>query len=89
VQRESLRFHRLSPAEQRQRSAEFLDRIQERRTVREFSPEPVDFGLIENAVGNRRWFSAGRAACEWIGHPHPHAQPDGISVALIPVGWLK
>ena len=45
-----MRFHRLSPAEQTQRSAEFLDRLRERRTVREFSSEPVDFGLIENAI---------------------------------------
>jgi iodotyrosine deiodinase len=50
VPQENLRFRRLSPAEQTQHSKEFLDRIQERRTVRDFSPEPVDFRLIENAV---------------------------------------
>jgi iodotyrosine deiodinase len=50
VPQESLRFDRLSPAEQARRSTEFLDRIQARRTVREFSSEPVDFALIENAI---------------------------------------
>ena len=32
------------------RSEEFLDRIGSRRTVRDFSPEPVPLSLIENAV---------------------------------------
>ena len=50
MQQESLRFHRLSPAEQTRRSTEFLDVIRARRTVREFSSEPVDFVLIENAI---------------------------------------
>lgn len=45
-----LNFQRLTPAEQRARSAEFLATIRTRRTVREFSPEPVPFELIENAI---------------------------------------
>ena len=32
------------------RSADFLTRIAARRTVRDFSPEPVPYALIENAV---------------------------------------
>jgi iodotyrosine deiodinase len=50
VLQESLRFQRLSPVEQMRRSAEFLDCIRARRTVRKFSSEPVDFRLIENAI---------------------------------------
>jgi iodotyrosine deiodinase len=50
VQQKSLRFHRLSEAEQARRSAEFLEVIRARRTVREFSSEPVNFALIENAI---------------------------------------
>jgi iodotyrosine deiodinase len=45
-----LEFQRLSPDEQRQQSRAFLARISQRRTVREFSPEPVPFELIENAI---------------------------------------
>ncbi len=45
-----LAFERLPPAEMTRRSAEFLARIAARRTVRDFSPEPVPFSLIENAV---------------------------------------
>ena len=44
---EPLVFERLSPAEQRRRSEEFLSA---RRTVRDFSPEPVPFALIRSAV---------------------------------------
>jgi iodotyrosine deiodinase len=43
-------FARFPEAEMMRRSVEFLDRIAERRTVRDFSPEPVPFALIENAV---------------------------------------
>jgi iodotyrosine deiodinase len=50
VQQESLRFHRLNEAEQTRRSAEFLNVMKSRRTVRDFSSEPVDFALIENAI---------------------------------------
>lgn len=45
-----LRFERLSPEEQRRRSEEFLSRIAARRSVRDFSDEPVPFALIRNAV---------------------------------------
>jgi nitroreductase len=45
-----LAFDRLAPAEMAQRSAEFLARIATRRTVRDFSPEPVPWVLLESAV---------------------------------------
>jgi nitroreductase len=47
---EPLAFERFSEAEMARRSAEFLARIALRRTIRDFSPEPVPFSLIENAV---------------------------------------
>ena len=45
-----LRFRRLTLEEQLEISRDFLSRIAERRTVREFSPTPVPFELIENAI---------------------------------------
>jgi iodotyrosine deiodinase len=45
-----LEFERLSAEEQLSRSREFLDRMSTRRSVREFSREPVEFELIENAI---------------------------------------
>ncbi len=45
-----LRFERLRQEEERHRSEEFLSRISTRRTVRDFSGEPVPFTLIRNAV---------------------------------------
>lgn len=47
---EPLAFEGLPPAEMTRRSDEFLARIATRRTVRDFSPEPVAFSLVENAV---------------------------------------
>ena len=47
---EALEFDRLSEGEQLARSGEFLRRIVKRRSVREFSREPVPIELIENAV---------------------------------------
>jgi iodotyrosine deiodinase len=45
-----LAFERLPEHEMGIRSAEFLARIATRRTVRDFSSEPVPFSLIQNAV---------------------------------------
>ncbi len=45
-----LAFERLEPAEMARRSEEFLARIATRRTVRDFSSEPVPRELVENAV---------------------------------------
>ncbi len=45
-----LEFERLTGDEQRRRAAEFESRLHTRRTVRQFSPEPVRLELIEAAV---------------------------------------
>jgi nitroreductase len=45
-----LHFERLAEAEQIRRSEEFLARVSTRRTVRDFSDEPVPFELVSNAV---------------------------------------
>lgn len=45
-----LPFERLSSAEARRRSEEFLSRMQTRRSVRHFSAEPVEVDLVINAV---------------------------------------
>ncbi len=45
-----LQFERLAIDEQRRRAAEFEARLKLRRTVREFSPDPVPFELIEAAL---------------------------------------
>ncbi len=45
-----LDFNRLNPEEQLEQSRWFLGRIRQRRTVRDFSTEPVPYELIENAV---------------------------------------
>jgi len=45
-----LEFARLSSHQQRLHAEEFFRRIRTRRTVREFSPEPVELALIENAI---------------------------------------
>jgi len=46
----ALDFERLEPDQQIAHSRAFLERIASRRTVRDFSPEPVPFDLIENAI---------------------------------------
>jgi nitroreductase len=43
-------FHRLPPDEQDRRVGEFLDRVRTRRSVRDFSDEPVPLALIERAI---------------------------------------
>ena len=45
-----LNFERLDEETQLQRSREFLDQMGKRRTVRQFSTDPVPYELIENAV---------------------------------------
>ncbi len=45
-----LRFERLADDEQRRRAQEFYEIMDRRRTVRDFSPEPVPFDLIERAI---------------------------------------
>jgi nitroreductase len=45
-----LNFERLDTETQLQRSREFLVQMRKRRTVRQFSTEPVPYELIENAI---------------------------------------
>ncbi len=45
-----LQFERLRVEDQRRRAAEFEQRLRARRTVRQFSPEPVPFEFIETAI---------------------------------------
>ena len=45
-----LGVERLEPGEQLERSRAFLARMRRRRTVRDFSPEPVPWELVENAI---------------------------------------
>ncbi len=47
---QNLDFERLSEAEQLRRSREFVRHISRRRSVRDFSTEPVPMELIENAI---------------------------------------
>lgn len=50
AQTQPLAFERLPVDEQIARSQAFLESMQTRRSVRDFSPEPVPFALIENAI---------------------------------------
>jgi nitroreductase len=45
-----LAFERLPEDEQLTRSRAFLEKMRRRRTVRSFSPEPVPYELLENAI---------------------------------------
>ncbi|MCY4466781.1 MAG: nitroreductase family protein [Chloroflexi bacterium] len=47
---QALQFEMLDEAEQLRRSREFVRRIAQRRSVRDFSPQPVPIELIENAI---------------------------------------
>ncbi len=47
---QNLDFEHLSEAEQLRRSREFVRRISQRRSVRDFSTKPVSMELIENAI---------------------------------------
>jgi nitroreductase len=45
-----LQFERIGVEEQCRRAAEFESRLSTRRSVREFSPEPVPYELVETAI---------------------------------------
>jgi nitroreductase len=47
---EPLRFARVTPEESARRGEDFLSRLSSRRTVRDFSPEPVPFLLVQRAI---------------------------------------
>jgi nitroreductase len=58
-------FERLSPDEQLAHSREFLARMQTRRTVRDFSSEPVPFELIANAIATAATAPSGANQQPW------------------------
>lgn len=60
-----LRFSRLPEDEQLARSRAFLERMRGRRTVREFSPEPVPDELIENAIATAGTAPSGAHQQPW------------------------
>jgi len=60
-----LRFARLSENEQLARSRAFLKQMRARRTVRDFSPEPVAAELIENAVATAGTAPSGAHQQPW------------------------
>lgn len=64
-QSQPLAFTRLSPDEQMARSRDFLARMQTRRTVRDFSTEPVPFELIANAVATAGTAPSGANQQPW------------------------
>ena len=45
-----LQFERIPAEESVERSAAFVEMLRRRRSVRAFSPEPVPFEVIENAI---------------------------------------
>lgn len=66
-------FERLSPHKQIEHSQKFLDRMRLRRTVREFSTDPVPFELIENAIATAGTAPSGANQQPWtfvvVGNP--------------------
>ncbi len=62
---EPLRFERLPAEAQIAQSRAFLARMRERRTVRDFSSEPVPFELIENAVATAATAPSGANQQPW------------------------
>jgi nitroreductase len=60
-----LAFERLPAEEQQHRSQTFLDRMRTRRSVRDFSTEPVPFDLIANAVATAGTAPSGANQQPW------------------------
>jgi iodotyrosine deiodinase len=60
-----LAFERLTREEQIARSRAFLGRMRERRTVRDFSSEPVPYELVENAVATAGTAPSGAHQQPW------------------------
>jgi nitroreductase len=52
IESEPYDLARMSPAEQRARAEAFLAMCRARRSVREFSPEPIDLDLIDLAIAS-------------------------------------
>jgi iodotyrosine deiodinase len=60
-----LAFERLPPDEQAARSRQFLERMRTRRSVRQFSREPVAFELIANAIATAGTAPSGANQQPW------------------------
>jgi nitroreductase len=60
-----LDLERLDPGEQLARSRAFLERMRSRRSVREFSPEPVPLELVENAIATAGTAPSGAHQQPW------------------------
>ncbi|NDJ85350.1 MAG: nitroreductase family protein [Chloroflexi bacterium] len=60
-----LEFTRLTEEEQLAASRHFLARMRTRRTVRDFSADPVDFELIENAIATATTAPSGANQQPW------------------------
>lgn len=60
-----LTFERLPEAEQLERSRQFLDTMRKRRTVRDYSTEPVPFELIANAIATAGTAPSGANQQPW------------------------
>ncbi|MFN2453610.1 MAG: nitroreductase family protein [Pyrinomonadaceae bacterium] len=56
---------RLSPEDQKSRAESFYQLMQRRRTVRDFSPEPVPFNLIERAIATAATAPSGANMQPW------------------------
>lgn len=65
AQFQPLQFQHLAPDEQRIRSLQFLEQMRKRRTVRDFSSEPVPFELIENAIATAGTAPSGANQQPW------------------------
>ena len=60
-----LAFEHIGEDEALQRSATFLEIMRRRRTIRAFSPEPVPFTLIENAIATAATAPSGANQQPW------------------------
>jgi iodotyrosine deiodinase len=60
-----LEFERLTPEVQSARAQAFYDAMRSRRTVRDFSPEPVPFALIEAAIRTAAMAPSGANRQPW------------------------
>jgi nitroreductase len=62
---QSLRFRRISPEEQASAVDKFFESMQSRRTVRNFSSDPVPFHLIETAIRSAATAPSGSNQQPW------------------------
>lgn len=62
---EPLRFQRLGPQEALHRSQAFLESMRQRRSIRAFSPDPIPFELIENAIATAATAPSGANQQPW------------------------